>query len=219
MRDIQGQKFGRLLVIERVKVPGANNAMWKCQCDCGSETVAAAANIGRTTFSCGCLAKERAAEVLRGNKHTMTHGGVGTPEYRCWQLMKRRCYNPNDKKYSDYGGRGIIVCSRWKDSFENFLADMGNRPSPKHSIDRKDFNGDYSPENCRWATPKEQMRNTRRNIMIEINGITRCASEWCEVLGLDRVRIYDQIGIRKGYVKPFPTVEAAIRHFYRQKHP
>lgn len=219
MREIQGQRFGRLLVIERVKVPGANNAMWKCQCDCGKETVAAAANIGRTTFSCGCLAKETAAELLRGNKHTMTHGAVGTPEYRSWQLMKRRCYNKRDAKYPDYGGRGIIVCDRWKESFESFLSDMGQKPSRTHSIDRKDVNGDYTQTNCRWATPIEQMRNTRRNVMIEIDGVTKCASEWCEVLGLDRVRIYEKIGVRKGYAQPFPTVEAAIRHFYRQKHP
>ena len=218
MREIQGQRFGRLLVLERVKVPGANNAMWRCQCDCGNETVAAAANIGRTTFSCGCLAKETAAELLRNNGNTKTHGLTGSPEYISWQRMKRRCYNQKDARYYAYGARGILVCDRWKDSFENFLADMGPKPSANHSIDRKDTNGDYTPENCQWATPKQQARNTTRNVFIEIDGVRRCASEWCEVLGLDRVRIYEKVGIRKGYVQPFPTVEAAIRHHYRLKH-
>ena len=219
MRDIQGQKFGRLLVIEQVKVPGAKNAMWKCQCDCGNTTIAAASNIGRTTFSCGCLAKETAAELLRGNQNTRTHGLTGTSEYQAWTKMKLRCYDPNNPRYYTYGGRGIVVCDHWRDSFENFFADMGKKPSAKHSIDRKDVNGDYTPANCHWATATQQMRNTTRNVFIEIDGVRRCASEWCEVLGLDRVRIYEKIGVRKGYVQPFPTVEAAIRHFYRQKHP
>jgi len=219
MREIQNQRFGRLVALERIKVPNANNAMWRCKCDCGNTTIAAAANIGRTTFSCGCLAKESASNLLKNNKHTQTHGSTGTPEYRAWQLLKRRCYNPNDHKYPLYGGRGIVVCPQWKNSFETFLGDMGKKPSPKHSIDRKDVNGDYGPENCRWATPKEQMRNTRRNIFVEIDGVKHCVSEWCEILGIDRVRLYDQIGTRKGYVKPFATAEAAIRHFYRQKHP
>lgn len=218
MRELKDQRFGRLLVIERVAVPGANNAMWKCQCDCGKETIAAAANIGRSTFSCGCIAKETAANLLRGNTLKQTHGGVGTAEYRCWQLMKRRCYNPSDESYSNYGERGIVVCDQWKNSFENFLADMGKKPSTKHSIDRKDTNGDYTKENCHWATAIQQMRNTRHNVFVEIDGMKKCVSEWCEFLGMKKATIYDQVGIRKGYVKPFKTVEAAIRHFYRQKH-
>ncbi len=219
MRELANQRFGRLLVMERVKVPGANNAMWKCKCDCGNETIAAAANIGRTTFSCGCIAKEKAAELLRGNTLTRTHGATGTAEYRTWQLIKRRCYNKNDEKYPIYGGRGIVVCDAWNDSFETFLADMGKRPTGKYSIDRKDTNGDYSPENCRWATDLQQMRNTRHNVFIEIDGMKKCVSEWCEFLGITKGKVYDQVGIRKGYVKPFATVEAAVRHFYRQKHP
>ena len=219
MKEIQGKRFGRLMVIERVTVQGANNAMWKCRCDCGNETVAAAANIGRTTFSCGCLAKEKAAETLRGNSNNRTHGLTGTPEYQAWTKMKLRCYDPNNHRYYTYGARGIAVCDQWRDSFETFFADVGPRPSPKHSIDRIDHNGDYTPNNCKWSTATQQNRNTTRNVFIEIDGAKKCVSEWCEHLGITKAKVYDQVGTRKGYIKPFKTVEAAIRHFYRQKHP
>src|ERR1700693_405621 len=165
MREIQNQRFGRLLVLERVKVPGANNAMWRCKCDCGNETVAAAANIGRTTFSCGCWARESASLMAAKNRQPPKHGLTGTPEYQAWTKMKLRCYDPNNPRYANYGARGIAVCDRWRESFENCFADMGKKPSPKHSIDRINVHGDYVKENCRWATATQQMRNTTRNIM------------------------------------------------------
>jgi hypothetical protein len=217
--DLKGRRLGRLLVIERVKVRGTNNAMWRCLCDCGNETVAAAANIGKTTFSCGCLAKETAASLLRGNTHTMTHGGCGTDEYRTWQLIKRRCYNTNDEKYPIYGGRGIKVCKEWKDDFPQFLADMEPRPSKAHSIERKDVNGDYTKDNCKWATSIEQARNTTRNVFVEINGKTRCVAEWCDLFGVSRVKPYDMCrGTGRDRCGPpaFDTIEDAIRELYRR---
>lgn len=214
---LQGKKFGRLFVVRREVVAGARNAMWLCQCDCGNTVVSAAANIGKTTFSCGCLVKETAANLLRGNTYGTTHNRTGTPEWRTWLSMKGRCYNPKNQKFPIYGARGIIVCVQWKDSFETFYADMGQKPSPSHSIDRKDNDGDYTPDNCHWATKKQQARNTSRNVYITIDGVEKCAAEWIEFFNLTRNDVYDRIGIKKGHVKPFKTAEAAIRHFHRHR--
>ena len=107
-----------------------------------------------------------------------THGMIKIPEYKSWAGMKTRCFNPNTKSYSDYGGRGITVCDRWKNSFEDFFADMGSRPSSKHSLDRIDNDGDYQKDNCRWATPKEQSNNRRYNKLITINGKTLNITQW-----------------------------------------
>jgi len=148
--DETGKRYGRLLVV------GFQNGKWECKCDCGKVTYVLGGNLrsGRQK-SCGCLDYERKV------KHGNTSGSKETPEYRAWKNMKKRCYNTKDKYYQDYGGRGIKVCDRWLHSFENFLEDMGKRPSPKHSLDRIDYNGDYSPENCRWVTASEQIINQR----------------------------------------------------------
>jgi len=217
--DLAGRTFGRLTVIKRAKVSGARNAMWLCHCECGQTTIAAAANIGRTTFSCGCLAKETAAELLRGNHHTQTHGRTGTPEYTAWSRMKLRCYDPNNPKYYRYGARGIAVCERWRESFENFYADMGPRPSSKHSLGRKNNDGPYSPQNCRWETPYQQLRNFSRNRIVTIDGTSRCVSEWCEVLGIDRHKVQDLTRVDKRYNRPpkFKTTEEALTFLYRSK--
>jgi hypothetical protein len=114
------------------------------------------------------------------------HGMFGTPEYICWSGMIQRCTNPNDRGYVNYGARGIMVCDPWRVSFENFFADMGTRPSPGHSIDRIDVNGNYEPSNCRWATAKEQLRNTRFNRMITARGKTMCLASWCDISPVSR---------------------------------
>lgn len=106
-----------------------------------------------------------------------------TPEHKVWLAMKQRCRNPNNKRYRLYGGRGIKVCERWESSFENFLADLGFRPSPKHSLERTDRNGNYCPENCIWATIDKQNRNTSRNRFIEYDGKNLTLSEWDRELG------------------------------------
>ena len=106
------------------------------------------------------------------------HGMTETSEYTSWEGMKRRCFNPNYKKYASWGGRGITVCDRWKNSFENFFADMGLKPSPDHSLDRIDNNGNYQKNNCRWATKEQQVNNRKNNRLITIDGVTLNVKQW-----------------------------------------
>jgi len=125
--------------------------------------------------------------MSRAFKHVKTrekHGYAGTPTYRAWHEMKKRCYNPNVIRYPKYGGRGIEVCERWRESFSAFLADMGEKPGPEYSMDRVDVNGNYEPNNCRWATRQEQMRNKTNNHFVECFGQRKTIVEWSEETGI-----------------------------------
>lgn len=154
MSDIIGCVFGRLTVLSY-----AGDGKWNCACECGGQPAIKRSNLvtGNST-SCGCKRRETTSRLLT------THGKRHVVEYKTWLRMKQRCLNPNNPDFTYYGGRGITVCDRWKHSFEHFLSDVGGRPSPLHSIDRVDNNGNYEPGNCRWATHTQQMNNTRRNL-------------------------------------------------------
>lgn len=155
VKDLTGMRFGRLRVLNREGSTKDGCATWACICDCGSKLIVRGHTMrdGRSK-SCGCLSRE-----FTGKQFT-THGKSSTPEYRSWLKMRERCHNPRHHQHSDYGGRGIGICKRW-DSFAAFVEDMGERPTPQHTLDRINNNGNYEPGNCRWATRKDQNRNTR----------------------------------------------------------
>lgn len=165
--DILGKKFNRLTVIEKAEpyvYPNGKkgSSRYVCLCDCGKKKIVRACYISLgITISCGCARDE--SNVKRFTKHGQSHRQ--TTEYRSWRAMKERCYNRNTIGYQQwYGSKGVVVCERWKNSFENFFNDMGKKPSPKHSLDRINPYGDYEPSNCRWATPLEQTHNQRKRV-------------------------------------------------------
>lgn len=146
-----GARFGKLIPVQQIKIDGRSGAFFLCDCDCGGTTIAYSGHLrAGQRISCGCV---------RGANRT--HGMSHSPEYRAWDNARSRCYSPNNRKYPDYGGRGITMCDEWRRSFQSFIDDMGRRPSGKHSLDRINNDGPYSKDNCRWATGSEQNRNRR----------------------------------------------------------
>lgn len=189
--NLAGMKFGRLSILERAGRAKNGNALWKCACECGHETTADGHNLRNgTTQSCGCLQKQRTSAAKLQHGEAGKNGATGaSAEYRAWTGIKTRCYNPNGDSYIYYGSRGIGMCDRWKSSYEAFLSDMGRRPSPKHSIERKNNDGDYTPDNCKWATIDEQAVNRRGNRWVTFNGITLTSSQWAKRLKCSPVTI------------------------------
>lgn len=190
--DLQGHKYGRLTVISRNENRGRQVA-WLCACDCGSTAVVIGAKLrSGHTQSCGCLQRERTSAAASLHKESGSSGKM-TKEYNTWTLMKRRCYRAESSDYHLYGGRGIQVCERWRHDYLAFLRDMGRAPTPQHSLDRVDNSLGYSPDNCRWATPKEQRRNQRGIKLLTFQGKTMTPMEWSVATGVNHKRIYARL--------------------------
>jgi len=169
--DLSGRRFGKIKVLFRSGTSINKKPIFKVVCDCGvsKDVVGSGLLIGHIV-SCGCS---------KGFKHGLSK----TKEYRVWAGMLSRCRDKNLKIYPLYGGRGIKVCDRWLE-FSNFMLDMGERPSDKHSIDRVDVNGNYEPNNCRWADRETQDNNKRSNVYLTMNGVTKTMKQWCILLGV-----------------------------------
>lgn len=178
--QLLGRRFGRLTVGSRVWPNVNGNTIWSCLCDCGATSTVSAIQLtsGRTQ-SCGCLRMDRLLAKIK------THGQSRTQLHRIWGGMLKRCRNKDDPRY---GGRGIFVCERWH-SYENFMADMG-KPKKGETLERRDNDGPYSPDNCRWASRKEQGRNTSTTIIVEFGGERMSLSEACERAGLKHHPVY-----------------------------
>lgn len=189
---IVGQRFNRLVAISIAGKNDANKILVLCKCDCGNSAVVRKEYLlSGHTKSCGCLAREISSRV------NLSHGdkcnGQTTPEYRAWAGAKNRVTNKNNPKFKHYGGRGITMCKRWLGSFEDFLFDMGRKPSLKHTLGRKDNDGPYSPSNCRWETQSEQSVNKQNTRFITANGVTKAQCEWAKSLGISDATICKRI--------------------------
>lgn len=181
--SIIGRRFGRLIVVS-YSHSADRQTHWNCACDCGVICIAGRSElvVGRRK-SCGCLVLE-----LRKTRW-FKHGKSNLTEHYIWMGMISRCHRPENEAYYKYGGRGICVCDRWRESFEAFLSDMGPRPSRAASVDRIDNSGNYEPSNCRWATARQQSRNTRTNVWLEFNGRRQIMADWANELGVPSARI------------------------------
>ena len=184
-RDLVGLKFESWTVLrhhERRKY----HHVWWCRCVCGKEAPVYGQNLGKTSTSCGCEGRKRSIAA------SITHGMSKTNTCNVWYCMKDRCNNPKNPSFAGYGGRGIHVCDRWLNSFENFLEDMGKKPDGL-TLDRKDNNAGYSPENCIWSSRTAQARNRRSNRVLSAFGKTKTLAEWSLETGIKRSTITQRI--------------------------
>jgi len=180
IEDMIGKRFDRWVVLSFSHKDEWNQQFYFCRCDCGTEKLVQKRNVvNNLSKSCGCFRKD----YLKSRK--IKHGMSKTKEYRAWKSMQDRCYNNKKKQYHNYGGRGIEVCKEWLENFETFYKDMGKSPE-NTSLDRIDNNGNYSKENCRWATIKEQANNRSTNRMVTLKGETKTLKQWADTLGVSK---------------------------------
>lgn len=198
-----GKRYGRLVVQAVIRSNG--RAMATCLCDCGVLKSCELSNLrlGKIV-SCGCRRRELHAGMF--TKHGEAAPSNRSAEYRAWTAMKARCANPKVNGYARYGGRGVSVCERWLHSFDNFLEDVGRKPTPEHSLDRKNNDGNYEPGNCRWATRIEQANNGRRSRFLTLNGVTMTVSRWATSAGLKPCVLLGRI--RRGWSAERALVKA-----------
>lgn len=198
-----GHKSHKLTVIGPVQMVGRYRH-YPVRCDCGVEKLVMAFSIGKVK-SCGQCKRDPMSDSARRaiGQANKKHGMVKSPEYQAWRKMKSRCERPKDAAYPRYGGRGITVCDRWS-SFDNFIADMGERPSAQHSLDRIDNDGGYSPENCQWRTSQEQNCNRRNTVMVEYRGVSVSLPDLCREFGVDYYKTHNRL-FRLGW-----TVDRAL---------
>ncbi len=196
--NLTGRTFGHLTVLSFVRMSAGGQSYWLCECTCGTRKEFQAGHIKNgTTRSCGC--QKTAFISQTSTKHGYWKGNVSAPEYSAWCLARVRCHKPDSRAFKDYGARGITMCERWrfgeggKSGFECFIADMGDRPSPQHTLDRRDNGKGYSPENCRWATRTEQQRNTRWNRIVEFQGRTVTIAEAAQAAGISYGTLHKRI--------------------------
>lgn len=215
VKNLVGQKFERLTVIELDKSNKHNGVYWICKCDCGNTSIVRSDSLtSGNTKSCGCLASEQ--RVLNGKSNTK-HGMKGTKIYNSWQSMKNRCYNKKYENYNRYGGRSIKVCDEWKNNFQAFYDwAINNGYKEGLTIDRIDNNGNYEPSNCRWVTAKIQNRNTSQNIIITFNNKTQCLTDWANELNISREVLYYRI--KKGWGTERALTEPIHKEKSRYKH-
>lgn len=201
--DLAGIKYGRLRAIARRGSSKNGTAKWLCLCDCGAETIVRSCELrfGHTQ-SCGCL------QIDRTKTKNTKHGKSKTRAYISWLHMIKRCTDKAHNDYAYYGGRGITVCGEWK-NFENFFADMGERPKNK-TLDRIDNNGGYERKNCRWATRQQQANNMRSNRYLSCRGLWQTVAEWCRMLNANYGRV--QCRLRRGW-----SVEESLGLIQREK--
>lgn len=200
-----GDTYGHWTIVRSAHPDKKRNTRWLCQCACGIKRKVLQQSLrnGMST-SCGCATKHlRLAGANQRRTHGETVDRSPTPEYQSYIHMKMRCLNPRDNRYHRYGGRGITVCKRWMDSFENFISDMGRRPTTRHQIDRIDNDGNYEPGNCRWATAKRQARNRSTSVEVEVYGAKFNLRDLCDRFNGDFNLIYGRL--KQGW-----PIEAAI---------
>ena len=195
LRNRVGERFGRLTVVgphARRENGGQVRTYWRCRCDCGNYVEVFVGSLTEgLTQSCGCYRDEVSGARFTALNKTRNRGLGEEPLYKTWAAMIARCQNERDQAYHNYGGRGISVCARWRESFAAFKEDMGPRPSGR-TLDRINNDGNYTPENCRWATTQEQNRNRRGLCLLTFQGKTRTITEWAAEIGISRMTLYNR---------------------------
>ena len=209
---MSGLVFGRLTVVRHVP-DESECARWLCKCDCGQEKIISRLLLvdGRTK-SCGCLSRELTSQ--RNATHGHCRSYQSSKAYHAWQNMRKRCLDTKNKSYENYGGRGITICPEWM-TFHRFLADMGNPPSARHSIDRRDNSGNYCPENCRWATAGDQTRNRRNARILTHMGKTMNLCDWAIETGIKTNTIAARLDVYKWPIEDALTIGLRRRRYLK----